>query len=323
MYHFFNIESPLQMMSAISAAKKFDDRKNVLLVNLSKGSRKNNDSQIMDLIDYKFWDQVIIQKKSSGFIKDFLTIYRMLSLKKKYKGKIDKYFFGEYRNFNMALVSGLIEPKERVLLDDGSFTITAQNYFIKNNHYPYSKKLKNKIFKSLLTKNVRPNLYSFFKLDLIDGQVNYYDFSVKKDVLVNDNEAYFFGSKFSETKNMLLKDELKVLEDTINNFSNYNVIYIPHRDEKEEKLEKIKKMGYKIKNLGKPAELFFDETDIMPKLVISYYSTTLYTCYIRFNNVEIVSINVEKQLLKKNSKVSAHEIYKYYDELGIEVFNFK
>ncbi|MEP3351532.1 MAG: polysialyltransferase family glycosyltransferase [Marinomonas sp.] len=323
MYHFFNIESPLQLMSAISAAKKFGDKENVLLVNLSKGTRKNNDAQIMALIDYDFWSEVIVQKKSSGFIKDFVTAFRMLSLKKKYKGKVDKYFFGEYRNFNMALISGFIEPKERILLDDGSFTITAQNYFIKNNRFPYSNSLKNKLFKTFLTGNTRPNLYSFFKLELIDNQINYYDFPPRQFIAVNDKEAFFFGSKFSESKNMSLEDELEILKKTIELYSDYVFFYIPHRDEGRDKLERIMELGYSLKNLGKPAEIFFDETDVMPELVVSYYSTTLYTCYIRFENIKILSVNVEEKLLKTNSRISAGEIYNYYEALGIDTLSFK
>ena len=117
---------------------------------------------------------------------------------------------------------------------------------------------------------------------------------------------------------MYLEDEIMTLRRTIERYPNYNFSYIPHRDERQEKLDTINKLGYQIKKLGKPAEIFFDETDVMPEFVFSYYSTTLYTCYIRFCNLHIISINVERLILKKNSKVSAREIYQYYNDLGID-----
>lgn len=321
MYQFFNIESPLQLLSAISAAKKLHVKESILLVNLSKGNRQKNDAQILELIDYDFWGKVIIHKKSSGLKKDFVTAYRMLKLRQIYKGKVDKYFFGEYRNFNMALLSGLLDPQERVLLDDGSFTITAQNYYISQGNVPYDRSLRSKVFARILKKNLKPNLYSFFKLDLVAGQINYYELPTKKTILVNEQEAYFFGSKFSERKNMSLEQELNILKKITSVYAGYKLLYIPHRDESQEKLNRIVGLGYYIKNLGRPAELFFDETNVMPKLVISYYSTILYTCYIRFSNIDIVSIDIEKELVKKNAKLSAREIYQYYKELGIKVLD--
>lgn len=321
MYNFFNIESPLQLLSAISAARKFDDKKTILLVNLSN-RRKSNNEQIMSLVDYDFWDKVIFHKKERGFLKDLKTAKKMLSLKKEFKGKVDKYFFGEYRNFNMALLGGFIEANERVLLDDGSFTITAQNSFIKKNLSPYSRNLRNIIFRNVLKKNSMPNLYSFYKLDLVKGQSNYFDSVDPVDVSIKDKEIYFFGSKFYETKNMSLADELGVIEKVINYYAGYSVFYVPHRDEKNEKLDKISQLNCQIKKLGRPAELYFDEAIEMPEIVVSYFSTTLYTCHMRFSNVRIVSVDVEKNLLKKNSIMSAKYIYQYYKDLGFEILKF-
>ena len=155
---------------------------------------------------------------------------------------------------------------------------------------------------------------------------DYYDFPERKDININDQEVFFFGSKFSERKNMTLSDELMILQRAIACFNGKKVFYIPHRDEKEEKLVEIVKLGYEIKKLGKPAEIFFDETNVMPGFVVSYFSTTLYTCSLRYANVHVFFVNVVDFLLKDNSKISAKEIYSYYKRIGIselEILNIE
>lgn len=319
MYNFFNIESPLQLLSAISAAKVNDGEKNILLVNLSKGSRKNNDAQILSLIDYGFWHDVLIKKKTKGLFKDLKTAKFFLSLSLKYKNKIDKYFFGDFRRFDMALLSGILSVKECVLLDDGSYTITAQNHYISNGFFPYSKNIKSKIFFSLIKKCMTPNLYSFFDFKLLDGQINYYEHPPKKNIKTVNENIYFFGSKFSEMKNMSLENEISILRKVLKRYPKNKFFYLPHRDEKENKLKEIESLGYTIKKLNEPAEIFFDKTEEMPKVIISYFSTTLYTCFSRFKNVKVISVDVTDKLLKKNSRNSAKYIYQYYKELGFEV----
>ena len=320
MYNLFYVESPQQMLSAISAFNKFTKQKSILIVNISHGDRENNDTQILQLIGDE-WDEVFIQRTGKGKIRTCIRLLKnIINFRLKYRGKINKYFIGEYRSIDMAILHHVILPKESILLDDGSFTITAQNYYIKNNISPYPEGKKYKLFKPLLTNLNVPNLYSFFKFEstLLKGQVNYFEFPVRKKININNGYIYFFGSKLSECKNVLLTDEINVLSKVINIYADYKVFYIPHRDESLTKLDTISQLGYKIKKLGKPAEVYFDETDTMPELVLSYYSTVLYTCNLKFDNVQLYSIDIEGLLLQESAKINAKEIYEYYKTIGIE-----
>ncbi|MEP3351531.1 MAG: hypothetical protein ABJN96_16465 [Marinomonas sp.] len=324
MYNFFNVQSPLQMLSAISAAEAFNTRKKVLLINLSKGNRKENDTQIVNLIDYNFWDEVIIHRKGFGPTRKILRNIRLVILKLKYQRKIDTYFFGEFRDFNMAVLGETLKPLRKVLLDDGAFTITAQNKYIRNNIFPFSHILENKKsrkYKSIFINYSFPNLYSFFKLKMVSDQVNYFNHSdlSRKSVELLAGEIYFFGSKFYERNNMDLDDELSVISRALEKYKGYKVFYIPHRDESDLKLKRISELVFQVKNLGKPAEIFFEETKFMPEIIISYFSTVLYTCYIKFSNVSIVSLDVENDLKNEYWRDSAKSIYEYYRELGIPI----
>jgi hypothetical protein len=319
MYNLFYVESPLQMLSAISAFNRFNQHKAILIVNVSHGDRINNDTQLLQLIGDE-WDEVFIQRQRKGKVRILTGLLRdIIKFSLKYRGEINKFFFGEYRSVDMAILNRFLSPKESILLDDGSFTITAQNYYIKNKILPYSEAKKYKVFKPFLKNLKIPNLYSFFKLDstLLKGQVNYYEFSIKKKIDIKEGHIYFFGTKFSESKNMLLTDEINVLSKVLKKYAGYKVFYIPHRDESLNKLDDISKLGYQVKNLGKPAETYFDETDAMPELVLSYYSTVLYTCYLRFDNVQLHSIDITNFLLQESAKINAKEIYDYYKTVGI------
>lgn len=326
MYNLFYVESPLQLLSAISAVNKFNEHKAILIANLSHGDRVSNDTQILECIGNE-WHKVYIQRSRKGKISRLIGLSLLRDIIKlgcygfKYRNKINKYFIGEYRSIDMAILRCFLLPQETILLDDGSFTITAQNYHISKKISPYLDDFKYKLFRPLLNNLAAPNLYSFFRFDstLLKGQVNYFEFEDKKKSNINKGDVYFFGAKFSENKFMHLADEIDVLSKVLKLYLKYDVFYVPHRDESLSKLDKISELGYKLKKLDKPAEIYFDETDVMPEIVISYYSTVLYTCHLRFCNVQLYAVDVMGLLLQKSTKINAKEIYKYYKELGIRL----
>jgi len=321
MFNFFYVESPLQLLSAKSASNKFNQHKSILIVNISHGDREQNDKQILDLIGTE-WSEVFIQKTQIGKVRILKKLLKnIIYFGFKYRGNVNKFFFGEYRNIEMALLNKVLSPKESVLLDDGSFTITAQKFYIQNRVIPYPNSVMYKAFGFLIKNLKTPNLYSFFKLDLflLEGQVNYFDVPIKKKININKGQVFFFGSKFSEDKIMDLSDEINILSKVFDSFPEKVVCYVPHRDESLTKLNKISEIGYELKNLEKPAEVYFDETDIMPEVVLSYYSTVLYTCYLKFSNVNIQSIDIYYFLSQENARINAKEIYSYYKNLEINV----
>lgn len=319
MFNLFYIESPLQILSAIEAAKKFNERKAILIVGLSKGDRVNNDLQIEELVDSFCWERIFYIEQKSGRWRNFFTLYNSFKYSFLYKGKVDKYFFGEYRSLPMALLGVFLKPNDFVLMDDGSFTITAQNFYIRNGVFPYARKTLFKLFKKKFDSIRIPDLFSFYKLKLIGGQVNYYELPKKIEVEIDKGVAFFFGSKFSESKTMSFIDELLILEEVKNKYKSYKFFYIPHRDESKNKLDEISNLGFFVKKLGGPAEVYFDSVSIMPEMVFSYYSTVLYSCYIRFENVKLISVNVYGRLKNRKARLNAKEIYKYYDEISIPI----
>jgi len=318
MYDVFYIESPLQLLSAMSALKSFDSNKSILIVELSGGKKERNDRQILDLIDER-WTEVIVKKAGKEKFKAFWFFW-FLKMRFLYHKKVNNYFIGEYRSVSMHLLHAFVSPKKFVLLDDGTFTITAQKHYISKKVSPFKKSSKSKLLRLMEKESRVPNLYSFFDLDssLLKGQINHYKVKPRKVVDLNKEEVFFFGANFYENKDMTLEDELYALSKVLGISSSYKYFYIPHRNESKEKLSYIAELGFFIKELPGPAEIFFDESDRLPFLVMSYFSTVLYSCHIRFSNVKICSVNIEPFIKRENTRLNAEQVYSYYDDLGFE-----
>jgi hypothetical protein len=327
-YDIYNVESPFQLLGALEAKKQMTDKDHaaVLIVKFSNGRRRANDEQIRALIEPKHWQYIHIQtKKSNKYIDTFFNLFTLLRLRQRYKNKVRKYFYGEIRDLEMNVLGRMLEPDDMVLLDDGAFTIVAQLEFIKKNKLPYNKNvgeasLYNRMFNLDLNRLKVPNLFSNFYLDqhLVEGQFNYYRPKPKRDVIIQSNDIYYFGSKFSEAGILSLQDELKLIESICLRYVDKQIFYIPHRDESLQKLEKIKALGANIKALGKPAEIFFDETLSMPFLVASCYSTVLYSCYSRFNNVQLQAYDILHYIGNPLIRQNVENVYNYYESVGIK-----
>jgi hypothetical protein len=324
MFDLFYVESPLQLLSAIEAKRTFAGN-SILIVNISNITV--SDRQIMALLKDDEWFKIHILKRSKNkHWNTLLTITRTFVLFFKYRRKVRDFCYGEFRNIDMTALGLALKPEKLILLDDGTFTITAQNHYIKNNKTPYNANtitpiLYSKFLKIDLQKAIVPHLFSFFdfKYTLLNGQINYFQRKQSKEIRLNPKIVYYFGSKSSEAGHLTLETELMILRFVIEKYNKYSIQYIPHRGESASKLELIGKLGYAVEPLGRPAELFFDETDIMPHTIISCYSTTLYSCFSRFNNVNIIAIDILSHLIDGDAKINAECIYSYYKDIGMYI----
>jgi len=330
MYNIFYVESPLQLLSAINAKIIFQG-KSILIINISSEVRANNAEQINALLNEDDWLKIHRQKQyKNRYLLMFFSFFRMLVLFFKYKNKVDRFCFGEFRNIDMTILGSLINANEQILLDDGTFTITAQRHYIKKNKLPFEigasgiklKLLFYRLFFGWKLDGIKsPNLCSFFDLGkyMLDDQINYFKTIPPQKIPLDENTIYYFGSKFSEAGYLDQSCELDILKFIFKEYCGENIYYIPHRDESSSKLELVQKIGYKIKNLGCPAEVFFNETKVMPLSVISSYSTTLYSCFMKFSNVNVVAIDIREYIKHDAAKINADNIYPYYQDIGIKV----
>src|SRR5690606_6060660 len=103
--------------------------------------------------------------------------------------------------------------------------------------------------------------------------------SMHGDIKKIDDNIYWIGSPIVEDG--IVSDEyyfssLKCYCKTIG--LNCKIIYIPHRRESVDKINRIKnEIGITINYIDCPIELFFLNEDSYPKIVISFFSTALFT----------------------------------------------
>lgn len=318
----FFVESPLQLISATKARDYFKILNAVVYININKKGDQNH-QQIINELDDK-WGRVHLLHKKGRFQQYFQFFLMLFKLSLKYKNNVERFFYGEYRSTDFAIYESVLSPSESILLDDGAVTIAVQkNYIQKRQHIILIKGLKNTLFKRILTRErTVPNLFSFFDLNqyLLPRQVNYYPVKSENRIVSLSNDLYFIGGKLSEAGYINEYDELKILEIIIKEYSSSDIYYIPHRGESTEKISKVEHLGYTIKRLNKPLENFYETTGVMPKKVISYYSTALYTCYLTFGTqVKLTAVDIRKYLTAKIVTQNVDAVYDYYSDIGIEI----
>jgi hypothetical protein len=317
----FFVETPLQLISATQARDSLNIYNASVFINV-KDKSSNNHMQIIDELDNK-WDEIHFICKRQRYLKHVLYVMMLFKLFIKYKNNVERFFYGEYRSLDYAIYESIISPNESILLDDGSITIAIQkNYIQKRKNIFEVKGLKANIFKKILSKCRTPNLFSFFDLrnNMLPEQINYccQDINVRSVSIIDC--FYFVGSKLSEAGYMSRNDELSILSVIFKQFKCSDFYYIPHRGESNEKLTEIEAIGYKLKILNQPLETFYKATAVMPKYIISYYSTALYTCYLTFGaQVNIVAVDVRKYLTSRVSLHNVDTVYDYYLDIGITI----
>ncbi len=325
-FDLFYVESPLQFMSAIKA-REISTEKSVLVLNLAEAGRESHNSQIRALLKADEWDTVHLFTASKyKYVNTALTLFKTLFLHNKYKGCVNRYFYGEFRSLAMTVLSRSLSPDETILLDDGAYTIAAQLRFIKKGIAAFNAdNIEGRILAKLLNidyhTNHAPHLFSFFDFRgmLVEGQVNYHQPKLKSVPKLDDEAVYYFGSKFSEASILVAEDELAVAKAIKAKYSEKRCFYLPHRDETKQKLATLSAMGFEILSLGKPAEVFFDETDVMPGTLVSCYSTVLYSCYSRFNGIDLVAVDIRHLISNELIRNNASTVYEYYKQLSINV----
>ena len=94
------------------------------------------------------------------------------------------------------------------------------------------------------------------------------------------------------------------------------ITYFPHRREKKDKLQEIRaRFGFHIKITNLPIELYVIQNKVRPKMVISFYSTALYTLNRILTDTNIYYVSIEKsKLLNKTQGVE-----KVYNILSSEI----
>lgn len=325
------VSSPLQMISAVSAVKRNVGEQNILVLKLEKVNCKNEE-QINSLVNETIglWsDKILYTHSSNSLVAFFKSFFFILSMTIKFKGALEKLYFGEFRSQVIHVLRRKLKAKHDFLLDDGAVTIYVQNCFLSKSidYYIGDGKLNSlrqyfyRLFFNIDIRSSRTlNLSSFFdfKHNMLPQQRNDHPPSKKSAVSLNLNQVYFFGGAYSENRICSLNDELSIINHLNDLFSDKKLFYIPHRFDSKEKLLEVKNLGLNVKELGVPAEIYFEGKNVFPEVMLGCWSTVLYSSFTKLENVKTFFFDMQPFIVNDNAKKRAYEIYNYYKDIGME-----
>lgn len=290
------VESPLQLVNAYEAVNFFGLNNYSYIVRLS-GS-ETNDNQMENIVKRLGINNVTYLKINaenrtvSDYLHLFFYKYKYLVTSK----QIDKVFIGNLESGFFSLILKQFSKEKVILLDDGGKTMDIQNNFDDEWYY---------------------DLFTIYDLVPIQKQMVYKNNftsileSLKNNNLIfNENEVLFIGSKLSECKIVDEKYYLLLMNEISFFYKNQTIIYIPHREESQSKLEKIDLIkNVQVKKIAYPVELLGLYENRMPIKVSSFFSTALITMK-RIYNIDVESFSFDYRHVK--NKQAMDDTYDYY-----------
>lgn len=320
------IRTPFQLFNCIEACKQFNEGGTNILICFYKNEIDKN--LFHNLVEKDFWHKVYFYKLTF-YNKIFYSI-NLNSMLHKYKD-VKYCFFGLVTSYIIHSINN-IKASRNILIDDGNETLLiAKNIF--NNKYK-EKFYKNKIINFLMGRNFCLNFllhlefFSFYNLDSfnLDNKLmrNEYNFFRKSiNILPYENNIFFIGSNLIDT--YISKEYFEyIMENSINYYANYEIIYIPHRYENLEYLIKLsQKLKFRIKKFSTILELGILEYGKRPLGLISIRSTALETIGYLYNIelLNIIQIDLNK-LLKENQIEEYKNLYINYKNKNIDLIDF-
>lgn len=341
----FIVESPLQALVAVELSLQFEKKNNGIIYRLSGEGRELNDQQILKVIEYGNWCfQEQAQLSNIGGLKGSLNIRGyILGLKKRFKYKVKKIFFGEFRSQWMHFARFAIAPEQSILIDDGAATLTAKHKYIDREvYYPeelwsntsfFKKCVKGAIYFCFVDKVEAQRKIKFASAFLKDESIFKVDFSeirrsmasVHDSIPCSQPKAYFFGSKYSEAGILSRDYELNFIANVYDYYQDKNlgVVYCAHRDESEEKLDKIRHdIGLEVVRPNLPAELFLLECDRNVSEIGAAYSSVINNLNLMFPDKPITSFRLDLKYVNLEKRSEVDHVYICFEKNNIHIKSF-
>lgn len=315
----FFVESPLQLVNAISAVNDFHLQKDSMLIARLNGD-PSNDEQIKKIVEDhwqgEFFFHTIRNSRTKYYF--FILIIFKLYIKLR-KFNINYIFIGEFRSIWMQILRNILKSKNSWMVDDGMSTITIANYL---NERRYSTIPLIYKFNNFLNQPI--NIYSLYenlniKNNAITIRKNNLNFlkNLKKDQEYDQNNFYFFGQKLYEINTLTLDNEVNLLieiKQYVREHLDLNMIYISHRGDSEEKLKILRDKKIKIIHPSLPSEIFFAiAKNNIPSNIGSFYSSALYGMKNIYDIKLAISFqfNEKRLVLDKNRSKQISKDFKY------------
>lgn len=319
MTNIFLINSPFQLLCAIEVISAFNCQNNVLVVfNKGKGETFNQISIVLEKYRSRFNHVEIIDRELesvSGWLDGFKKMEKLVN----HYPVVKRVFAGDYRSGLVRHFTNSVKSKEVILIDDGFAIINTNKKLNEGSVYNFKDYIKYIFAKGGYDFKSKKEIIYFSIFDkYLDAQkvyTNYFNSLIDEQEWIDENSIYWLGSAIVEDK--IVKEEyyFEKIGECLNTIrDDREVIYFPHRRENKDKLQGIvDRFGLKIKNPNLPIELYVLESKIRPEIVISFFSTALYSLNRILASTDVYYISIdEKELLRRNKEID--EIYRILDK---------
>jgi len=293
------VESPFQLLGALESIYFHKTENYGLVVRLST---KENTKQLRKMIeDLEVKTSKIIFISAYGDNQTFKKIadFKFLLWLFLNKNKYTKYFLGDYHSRYLTLLRKVcLKNKKVIYLDDGASTIRANNSFSADRFFDWF------------------TIYDLMALpeqSIIQHDFSYIRSKIKQKVLDNSTKTVILGDKFYEVGLLSKQDSYKVLEKLMDRLQGEEVIYMAHRGESAEKLEYIReKYNIDVVKNDFPIELYGLYADKLPKSVVSFFSTALYSLQKIYPEIEVKLYRIDTTMFTSHIE-TYNEAYRTYE----------
>lgn len=313
----FIVASPLQFLNAMEAMHYFKTSCNILILIYNSSLNETDYNQKLNLLDVNEWEEVIYYDLAQ--IAKKRRFFEQVKLIKKLKKDTYTYLFsGDFGTIQQALMANL-DIENIYLLDDGTASLVTYEV-LKDKHFieqlTFSKKMKLMRYRLMNLKYKIEQDINFFTIynlkPLPHMKVIQHDFRyLKKSRLracKKSNNIYILGQNLVEvgwiTEEKYLQYLEKIIEKLLKEHSG-KIIYKPHRS------EKITMSYYSLQseyflidqdiNKG-PIETSLINENIYPSVIVSFFSSALFSLDKIFDDTLIYSVKIEERDLIKKEK---------------------
>lgn len=344
MIDLYVVESPLQALSAAEAkALNGDQVESVIFVKSGLDARQVHNGHLERSISFGEWENVVwLGFSKYTKLKYHLSLIRLLlTIKKRYRGRVRNLYLGEFRSDWMLYLRCVIDPAKTFLLDDGAATLTVQErYLSKNILWPEALSgrflrdaIKRFLYKWMHDDRVARNmihLFTSFDIPPAPGQEvlkHSFEFARKNiHVVESKPEVYYFGAKYSEAGIMTVRSEIEFLSMVFDYYKNLGlvVVYVPHRDDSIAKVDLIsKKFDVDVRSLDCSAEIYFSLSGYIPFRVAAAYSSVLNNLRFFRGSEGCDSFVIPAPMIERKYRGNISNIYSYYRKVGINIVDFE
>lgn len=220
----------------------------------------------------------------------------------------DFLFVGDFVCRYMRTFAANLDAKEKYFLDDGISTLYLED--IVASESGLAKKIIHSGYCGLLglkseAKLSHVNAFSFFKRSsLLPRRWVEHEFEALKGNLylsaIKNDRVLILGQALIEAGFVDESDYKEILLFLSLRYHESKVYYVPHRQEDPDRASTLcKHLNWEVKILEKPIELEIAQMDFLPGLVVSFFSTALYTIKLLYPNIGTSFFRIPHKQLKK------------------------